>query len=92
MRAVQFKEYGAAPTLVSVEDPLCPADGVLVEVFASGLCRSDWHAWQGHDPVPLPHVPGHEFAGVVAEVGPEVARRQVGERVTVPFVLRLRAL
>lgn len=86
MRAVRYTEYGATPTLVSMEDPLCPADGVLIQVRATGICRSDWHAWQGHDPVQLPHVPGHELAGVVAEVGPEVRLRQVGERVTTPFV------
>ena len=86
VRAVQFREYGELPTLVSLERPRCPPDGVLIDVHATGVCRSDWHAWQGHDPVPLPHVPGHELAGVVAEVGPEVTRRQVGERVTVPFV------
>ncbi|WP_254773938.1 zinc-dependent alcohol dehydrogenase family protein [Microbacterium sp. cf046] len=66
--------------------PQCPDDGVLVEVRATGVCRSDWHAWQGHDPVPLPNVPGHEFAGVIAAVGPRVLTRRVGERVTAPFV------
>ncbi len=86
MRAVQFGEYGDTPTLVSVEAPVCSPDGALIEVRATGVCRSDWHAWQGHDPVQLPHVPGHEFAGTIAEVGPEVTRRQAGERVTVPFV------
>lgn len=86
MRAVQYSAYGAVPTLVSVAEPPCPPDGVLIEVRATGVCRSDWHAWQGHDPVQLPHVPGHEFAGRIAQVGPEVTRRQVGERVTVPFV------
>jgi alcohol dehydrogenase len=50
------------------------------------LCRSDWHAWRGHDPVPLPHVPGHEFAGVVAEIGSGVSGFRVGDRVTAPFV------
>ncbi len=86
MRAVQFTEYGAVPTLVSMDEPPCQPDGVLIEVHATGVCRSDWHAWQGHDPVQLPHVPGHELAGMVTEVGPEVVRRQVGDRVTVPFV------
>ena len=86
MQAVQYDAYGATPTLVEVPAPECPADGVLVEVRATGVCRSDWHAWQGHDPVPLPQVPGHEFAGVIAEVGPEVTERRVGERVTAPFV------
>ena len=54
---------------------------------ASGICRSDWHAWQGHDPdVVLPHAPGHELAGMVAAVGTEVPGLAVGDRVTVPFV------
>jgi alcohol dehydrogenase len=72
--------------MVDASDPVCPPDGVVVEVRATGVCRSDWHAWQGHDPVPLPMVPGHELAGVVGEVGPEVTSHHVGERVTVPFV------
>jgi D-arabinose 1-dehydrogenase-like Zn-dependent alcohol dehydrogenase len=86
MQAVQYDAYGATPTLVEVPEPDCPADGVLVEVRATGVCRSDWHAWQGHDPVPLPQVPGHEFAGVIADVGPEVTGLRVGDRVTAPFV------
>ena len=86
MRAVQYSAYGAMPTVVDVPEPDCPADGAVIRVVATGVCRSDWHAWQGHDPVGLPHVPGHEFAGVIAEVGPDVTTRRVGERVTVPFV------
>jgi alcohol dehydrogenase len=54
--------------------------------MATGMCRSDWHAWAGHDEIAFPHVPGHELAGVVAEVGAAVERWQVGDRVTVPFV------
>lgn len=54
--------------------------------MATGMCRSDWHAWAGHDDIALPHVPGHELAGVIAEVGPEVRRWAAGDRVTVPFV------
>ncbi|BDZ55397.1 alcohol dehydrogenase [Agromyces marinus] len=57
---------------------------------ATGLCRSDWHAWSGHDPaVALPHVPGHEFAGEIAELGTDVgtdAGWAVGDRVTAPFI------
>lgn len=86
MQAIRYDAYGATPTLVDVPAPECPADGVLVDVRATGVCRSDWHAWQGHDPVPLPQVPGHEFAGVIAAVGPQVTTRRVGERVTAPFV------
>jgi len=72
--------------LREVADPVCPPDGAIVEVKATGVCRSDWHAWRGHDPVKLPHVPGHEFAGVVAQVGEEVTAFGPGERVTAPFV------
>jgi alcohol dehydrogenase len=39
--------------------------GVVIKVEATGLCRSDWHAWMGHDSdIVLPHVPGHEFGGI----------------------------
>jgi D-arabinose 1-dehydrogenase-like Zn-dependent alcohol dehydrogenase len=86
MRAVVFDDYGVPPTLREVPEPDCPADGVLVAVRATGVCRSDWHAWRGHDPVSLPHVPGHELAGVVARTGPGVTRWREGDRVTVPFV------
>ena len=85
MRAVSYAAYRQWPELVDLPDPVCPADGVLVRVAASGVCRSDWHAWQGHDPVPLPMVPGHEFAGEVAEVGARVRGWRVGDRVVVPF-------
>jgi alcohol dehydrogenase len=63
-----------------------PAGGVVVEVRATGLCRSDWHAWAGHDDITLPHVPGHELAGTVVAVGDGVSRWSAGDRVTVPFV------
>jgi len=85
MRAVIYTAYGAVPSIADIPAPTCPADGVVVDVRATGVCRSDWHAWRGHDPVELPHVPGHELAGVVAEVGPSVRRWGVGDRVTVPF-------
>ncbi len=59
----------------------------MISVTATGLCRSDWHGWMGHDPdIVLPHVPGHELAGVVQAVGKSVKRWKVGDRVTVPFV------
>ena len=67
-------------------EPTTPAGGVAVRVMATGMCRSDWHAWAGHDEIAFPHVPGHELAGVVVEVGAGVGRWSVGDRVTVPFV------
>jgi alcohol dehydrogenase len=87
MRAVVFEEFGGPVGVRAVADPVPSPGGVVVEVHASGLCRSDWHAWAGHDDgVDLPHVPGHELAGVVAAVGADVRRWTVGDRVTTPFV------
>lgn len=86
MKAVVYPGYGIVPELTEVPDPACPAGGVVLRVGATGVCRSDWHAWKGHDPVRLPHIPGHEFAGTVAEAGPGVTRWRAGDRVTAPFV------
>ncbi|WP_062223738.1 zinc-dependent alcohol dehydrogenase family protein [Aureimonas sp. D3] len=87
MRAMIFERFGEAPGIRAVPDPTPAPDGVVIEVKATGLCRSDWHGWKGHDSdIHLPHVPGHEFAGVISAVGRDVRRFRVGERVTVPFI------
>lgn len=86
MRAVVYDTIGGTPAVLDVPVPAAPDGGVVVRVQATGLCRSDWHAWAGHDEIALPHVPGHELAGVVAEVGAGVENWTVGDRVTVPFV------
>lgn len=87
MRAMVVSRARAVPELRDVDEPEVPGDGVVVEVRATGICRSDWHGWAGHDPdIRFPHVPGHELAGVIRDVGPRVTRWHVGERVTVPFV------
>ena len=87
MRAVAFDSFGGPLRVVDAPRPECAPDGVVIDVRATGVCRSDWHAWRGHDPVSLPHVPGHEFAGEIAQIGSQVSRFAVGERVTVPFVV-----
>ncbi|MEW9836015.1 zinc-dependent alcohol dehydrogenase family protein [Mesorhizobium marinum] len=87
MKAVLYEAFGEAPSVRTVPDPAPPPEGVVVKVEATGLCRSDWHGWMGHDPdIRLPHVPGHELAGTVAAVGAGVTRWKEGDRVTVPFV------
>ncbi|MGH8863001.1 MAG: zinc-dependent alcohol dehydrogenase family protein [Jatrophihabitantaceae bacterium] len=87
MRAVVFDRFRELPAVREIAEPACPAHGAIIRVEATGVCRSDWHGWMGHDPdIVLPHTPGHEFAGVVAEVGPEVRTVALGARVTVPFV------
>jgi alcohol dehydrogenase len=78
--------YEQPLSMEAVKAPVPASDGVVVEVRATGVCRSDWHGWMGHDPtITLPHVGGHELCGVIAEIGPEVHGFSVGERVTVPF-------
>ncbi len=71
----------------TVPEPVANPQGAVIRVEATGLCRSDWHGWMGHDPdIRLPHVPGHELAGIVEYTGTEVKKFQKGDRVTVPFV------
>ena len=87
MRAMYYEAFGAAPEIRTLPDPTPTNAGVVIFVKATGLCRSDWHGWMGHDPdIKLPHVPGHELAGTIAAVGRDVRRFKVGDRVTVPFV------
>jgi len=87
VRALVFEGFAGPLTVRDVPAPEPSPTGVVVRVGATGVCRSDWHGWQGHDAdVVLPHVPGHELAGTVAAVGAEVSRWRVGDRVTVPFV------
>ena len=88
MQAVYFEQFGGPIEVGNVPDPTPHPDGVVVRVGATGLCRSDWHGWMGHDSdVRLPHVPGHELAGTVEAVGAEVKHWRVGQRVTVPFAV-----
>lgn len=87
MRAVVFERYEESAEVREVADPVPAEHGVVVRVEATGLCRSDWHGWMGHDPdITLPHVPGHELAGTVEAVGARVTGWRAGDRVTVPFV------
>lgn len=88
MRAVVFDAFGKTPEIREVADPSPVPDGVVLEVGATGVCRSDWHGWMGHDPdIELPHVPGHELAGTIVAKGAQVTRWHIGDRVTVPFAV-----
>lgn len=88
MRALQFDEFTGPLIVREVPEPVAPDGGAVVAVEATGFCRSDWHAWRGHDDdvARFPHTPGHEFAGKVLRVGVGVSREWVGRRVTAPFV------
>ncbi|MCP4165729.1 MAG: zinc-dependent alcohol dehydrogenase family protein [Chloroflexi bacterium] len=82
MRAVVFP----APETVVVEnvpDPACKPDEVVVQVATSGLCGTDLHIYRNEYMSEFPIIPGHEFGGVVVEVGREVTDLPLGQRVAV---------
>jgi alcohol dehydrogenase len=91
MRAAVYSAFGGSITVKDLPKPEAPPGGVLIEVKATGVCRSDWHGWKGHDSDivdhGLPFVPGHELSGVVAKLGEGVSGFAVGDRVAVPFIL-----
>jgi alcohol dehydrogenase len=88
MRAAIYQAFEEPLEIIQVPDPLLPDDGIILEVKANGICRSDWHGWMGHDSmIQLPHVPGHEMAGIIVEVSPTVKHWRPGDRVTLPFCL-----
>jgi len=87
MKAAIYTEFKKPLTIENLPDPVPSDHGVVIRVRATGLCRSDWHGWMGNDPdIHLPHVPGHELAGVVEAIGKDVNRWNIGDRVTLPFV------
>jgi alcohol dehydrogenase len=87
MNSIYFTQFKGPLSVIDIPIPVAADQGVVIKVEATGLCRSDWHAWMGHDSdIALPHVPGHEFAGVISEIGSAVTKFKVGDRVTVPFV------
>ena len=87
MKAAIYETYRGPLTIHNVEDPAPKKHGVVISVKATGLCRSDWHGWMGHDTdIELPHVPGHEFAGTLEAIGKDVKKFKIGDRVTAPFV------
>ncbi|GAX90136.1 zinc-dependent alcohol dehydrogenase family protein [Effusibacillus lacus] len=90
MKAAVLEELKKPLVVREVQDPELAPDGAIIRVEANGVCRSDWHAWVGDwdwigIQLPLPHVLGHEFTGVVEEVGRDVKHFRKGDRVIVPF-------
>jgi alcohol dehydrogenase len=87
MKAAIYEDFQGPVSVRKVDDPVPHESGAVLRVAATGVCRSDWHGWMGHDAdITLPHVPGHELAGIVEDVGCEVKNWNRGDRVTVPFV------
>jgi threonine dehydrogenase-like Zn-dependent dehydrogenase len=73
----------------TVPDPvLVDADDIVLRVTATAICGSDLHLYRGKIPdLHSGDVLGHEFMGVVEEVGPAVTRVKPGDRVVIPFVI-----
>lgn len=91
MKAAVLEKFGA-PLVIKTDfpDPECGPTDVVIKVEANGVCRSDYHLWQGGFEwlgfvPPLPTVLGHEYCGVVEEAGRDVRNFKKGDRVTAPF-------
>ena len=87
MRAAVVREFNEDLSIESVEDPSCPDNGVVLEVAACGVCRSDFHGWVGgHPKVTHGSILGHEYCGIVVEAGAQ-AKHKIGDRLIAPFIL-----
>ena len=87
MKAVIYENFQGPLSVTDVKDPEPAEHGVVMAIEATGICRSDWHGWMGHDSdISLPHIPGHEFAGTIEEVGKSISNSEKGDRVTMPFM------
>lgn len=86
MRAVRFHGPGRPLTVEDVDRPRPGPGHVLIDVAAAGVCGTELHFLDGLlTPARTPITLGHEVAGVVAEVGDEVAEVAVGDRVAVHY-------
>lgn len=87
MKAAVIEKYGAPLAIRDADDPVCPTDGVVLQVLACGICRSDWHGWMGEHPRVKPgQILGHEYCGTVVEAGP-ASQWKTGDRLVAPFIL-----
>lgn len=87
MRAAVVRAFSEDLSIETVADPACPDNGVVLEVAACGVCRSDYHGWTGEHPrVQSGSILGHEYCGTVVAAGPS-AKYAVGDRLIAPFIL-----
>ena len=87
MRAAVIRDFNEDLSIETVPDPTCPETGVVLEVAACGVCRSDFHGWVGEHPKVNPgDILGHEYCGTVVEAGAK-AKHKVGDRLIAPFIL-----
>lgn len=70
----------------TVKDPVIQdSTDVILKVTSTAICGSDLHIYTGMIPQPRPMALGHEFMGVVVEIGKDVKKLKIGDRVVVPF-------
>src|ERR1700758_627703 len=82
MKALLLKDYMHLE-ITDAPDPEFGRDEVLVRVQACGICGSDIHGYDGHTGRRIPPlIMGHEASGIVAEVGGDVRKFRIGDRVT----------
>ena len=86
MKAIVKEGPGPGFVLREVPKPQAEAGAVIVQVKAVGICGTDIPIFEGIRPVPYPLIPGHEFAGIITELGPDVEGWQVGDQVSIGLV------
>jgi len=88
MKAAVVEKFGAPLVVREVPVPTPGPGQALVEIYASGVCHTDLHAADGDWPVKptVPFIPGHEGAGRVVALGPDVTHLKVGDRVGIAWL------
>ena len=86
VKAAVLHEVGRDLVVENLDLEPPQAGEVLVEVRAAGVCHSDYHVMTGQSAHPLPVVLGHEGAGIVTAVGPDVTKVAVGDHVVLNWI------
>src|SRR5690349_23042109 len=87
MKAAVFHKIGDI-SVDNVDDPIIEQqDDIIARITSTAICGSDLHIYDGFVPQLRDMVLGHEFMGVVEEVGPDVRKVKKGDRVVVPFTI-----
>src|SRR5688572_31360679 len=87
MKAAVFHKMGDI-TVDNVDDPrIEKEDDIIIRITSTAICGSDLHIYDGYIPQAKDLIMGHEFMGVVEEVGRGVRKLKKGDRIVVPFTI-----